>query len=186
MAVLCRIATGIAEVAHGHGFFAGRFGQHTVGRAAGAAGDAGGTESGALLAAGLAFRTVRGGVLAGGLCVGTHRAGGGRGRQCVEANRMRIVGQRIGTAAKRGGAIADGVGRVARRQRVVPLPQRTGHIVAVAAGLEEAAGGAGGARHRIQLRLVHCIGGLRASSHVGDLAFVAGAADRHRAGTVGH
>ncbi|MDP1183750.1 hypothetical protein Q6285_31320, partial [Klebsiella pneumoniae] len=78
--------------AHGHGFFAGRFGQHAIGSATGAAGDAGRTERRALLAAGFAFRTLRGGVLARGLCVGTDSAGVGRGCKCIETQRLCVAG----------------------------------------------------------------------------------------------
>ncbi len=66
-----------------------------------------------------------GGVLTGGPRWRRRGAGVG-GAQRVEADRLRVVGQRIGTTAERGGAVAaDGVGRITGDQRVVTVYQGT-------------------------------------------------------------
>src|SRR2546427_13031928 len=49
--------------------------------------------------------------------------------------------------------------------------------------LEEARGAVGDVRYRIQLRLVHRIGGFAACSDAGDLPLIAGAAHRNAVGT---
>ncbi len=96
----------------------------------------------------------------------------GRG-QCVDADRRGIGSDHRCAAAQRRSAVANCICRIASGERVVTLHQCACFAIGIAAGLELAAGLVGNAGHRVQLALVHRIGGFSAGCNMGHLALTA-------------
>src|SRR3546814_10213033 len=79
-----------------------------------------------------------------------------------------------------------GIARLACGRGVDAVGVRThAGVVGIVRGLEEVVGVVRRLAHLVELRLVHRVGVLGAGGHVGDLAFVAGAAHRYAVVAIG-
>jgi hypothetical protein len=102
--------------------------------------------------------------------------------RCCCADRHAVIADRRGGSALCNRAGTDRIARRTGRNRAFTFGQRAGIAARFRLCLEETRGAVGGAGHRVQLRLVHRIGGFAAGGNAGDLPLVAGTAHRHAVG----